>query len=417
MARSLRLAVPPPRRLRATRRPSVDEVIARHRPWEPVHCLRPRVLEAQARRFVALFPGVVLYAVKANPDPGVLRALHRGGVRNFDVASPGEVRLLRRLLPRARLHYMHPVKPRAAIAKAYGAHGVRDFALDCAAELDKILTETGHADDLGLFVRLALPKGRAVYDLSGKFGAPPEEAALLLRACRRVAPRVGLCFHVGSQCLDPGAYEAALELCGAALRRAGVAIDVLDVGGGFPVPYADDDPPPLEDFIAAIGRGVARLDLPAHCRLWAEPGRNLAAPGVSVVAQVLLRRGSALHISDGVYGSLADAGSAGVRFPVRLIRPDGFAEAPPQPFSLFGPTCDSADRMAGPFHLPGDVREGDWIEFGQLGAYGATLRTAFNGFEAAYAVEVRDPPLVLPQAPAVAGAAGARAFAKRPVAR
>ncbi len=243
-------------------------------------------------------------------------------------------------------------------------------------------------------VRLALPKGSAGIDLSGKFGAAPEAAAALLRAARPHAKRLGVSFHVGSQCLDPLAWRQALALAGAMLRDAGVAIEVIDVGGGFPVRYPDADPPPLGAFIAEIEAGVERLGLP-DVRLWAEPGRALVAGGTSVVVQVQQRRGDALYINDGVFGSLADAGTLGFRFPVRLIRPDGAAPSEATvAFSLFGPTCDSADRMRGPFVLPADAAEGDWIEIGQLGAYGACLRTAFNGFDRARLVEVRDPPLL-----------------------
>src|SRR5919202_1517448 len=139
---------------------------------------RSAVSEA-ARDFVAGFPGEVLYAVKCNPEPAVLRALWAGGVRHFDCASAGEVSLVRSMFPEAGIHFMHPVKARSAIREAWGRHGVRDFVLDSAEELAKILAETGAgaADDLGLVVRLALPKGEAVYDLSGKFGAAPAEAA------------------------------------------------------------------------------------------------------------------------------------------------------------------------------------------------------------------------------------------------
>ena len=187
------------------------------------------------------------------------------------------------------------------------------------------------------------------------------------------------------------------------IRTAAVAVDVIDVGGGFPVSYPDVDPPPLGAFIAEIEAGVERLGL-TGVRLWAEPGRALVAGGASVVVQVQQRRGNALYINDGVYGSLSDAGALGFRYPVRLIRPDGVAPSDqPAAFSLFGPTCDSADRMRGPFLLPADVAEGDWIEIGQLGSYGACLRTAFNGFDRARLVEVRDPPLLA--TPHVASAA------------
>jgi ornithine decarboxylase len=296
---------------------------------------------------------------------------------------------------------MHPIKSRPAIREAY-ALGVRDYVLDGLDELDKIREETGYACDLGLVIRLAMPKGGAVYDLSGKFGAQPAEAAELLRLCRKVALRVGLCFHVGSQCLDPLAYERALSMAGRVIAEAGVAVDVIDVGGGFPVSYPDMVPPPLDDFVAAVRRGFNRLGLPEQCRLWCEPGRALVAPSQSLVVRVMARRDrvegelGALFINDGVYGSLSDAGaSMGFRFPVRLIRDGGgLGSEELCAFEFFGPTCDSADRMRGPFLLPSDVREGDWIEIGQLGAYGSALRTGFNGFEAASLIEVRDAPLL-----------------------
>lgn len=374
--------------------PTVAEVVTLLRPDEPVHCLRPAVLTELARRLVGEFPGDVLYAVKCNPEPSVLRALAEGGVSHFDAASLSEVQLVRRMFPSASIHFMHPVKARGAIRDAYALYGVRDFSLDCRDELDKIRAETNGASDLGLFVRLALPKGPAVYDLSGKFGASPEQAADLLREVRAVAPRVGVCFHVGSQCLTPKAYEDGLDLAAEVVARAGVPIEVMDIGGGFPSRYPDAEPPPLQDFIDAIARGMARLDAPG-CRLWCEPGRALVASGATLLVRVELRRDRSLFINDGVYGSLFDAGRTGFRFPARLLRPEGRGQAEEQiPFELLGPTCDSADRMAGPFPLPSDTAEGDWIEIGQMGAYGACLRTAFNGFDRVRMVEVRDRPLI-----------------------
>lgn len=379
--------------------PLVDEVVRSARPSEPLFCLRPAAIAAAARRFVESFPGEALYAVKCNPEPRVLRAAWAGGVRHFDCASLPEVALLRRHLPQAGVHFMHPVKARPAIGEAFRRFGVADFALDSDEELTKILQETaplgllGEPPALGLFVRLAVPRG-GTYDLSGKFGAPPAEAAELLRRARPHAARLGIAFHVGSQCLDPMAYSRALELAAEAATRSGVAIDIVDVGGGFPVSYPDLAPPPLADFLAAIRAGAALFPRPV--RLFAEPGRALVAGGGSLVVQVQHRRGGALYVNDGIYGSLSDAGALGLRFPARRIRPDepddeavGFAD-----FELFGPTCDSADHMRGPFRLPRDMREGDWIELGQLGAYGACLRTRFNGFGRIDLVAVADPPML-----------------------
>jgi ornithine decarboxylase len=368
---------------------SVAGVVAALRPEAPLHCLRPATIAAAGATFLGAFPGTVMYAVKCNPDPTVLRALWRGGIRHFDCASAGEVRLVRSMFPDAEIHFMHPVKARGAIREAFVEHGVRDFVLDSAAELGKILEETG-GEGLNLIIRLGLPKGSAVYDLSGKFGAEPAEAVALLRAARPHAGRLGVSFHVGSQCLDPAAYARAIALAASVIREAGVKVEVLDVGGGFPVAYPDVVPPPLSAFMDAIGEAFAQASLPG-VELWAEPGRALVAGGASIVVQVQARRDGMLFINDGVYGALSDAGAPGFRFPAKLMRS---SDAPLVPFSFFGPTCDTADRMEGPFLLPGDAREGDWIEIGQLGAYGACLRTAFNGFDRAGMVEVADLPLL-----------------------
>ena len=370
--------------------PTVDALVADLRPEDPVHCIRPATLAATARDFVAAFPGDVLYAVKCNPDPAVLRALWDGGVRHFDCASPAEVALVRTMFGDAHIHFMHPVKARGAIREAWGRHGVRDFVLDSEAELAKILAETGDHAGIGLIVRLALPKGEAVLDLSGKFGAEAEEAVALLRAARPHAVRLGVAFHVGSQCLDPLAWRRAMDVVRGVIRSAGVAIDIVDVGGGFPVAYPDVELPDFGAILAEIEDGFDRLGQP-DARLWAEPGRALVAAGGAVGVQVQARRGDALYINDGVYGSLADAGALAFRYPVRCLRPEG--EAPDdvlRGFTFFGPTCDSADAMRGPFHLPADIGEGDWIEIFQLGAYGACLRTGFNGFDRARIVEVSD---------------------------
>lgn len=404
-ASRLRVAVSPLRREPSRRRadtalPMVDAVVANLRPEEPLHCLRPAAITAAARSFVASFEGRTLYAVKCNPEPRVLAALWRGGVRAFDCASPAEIALVRQVLPEATIHYMHPVKARAAIRSAWHQHGVCDFAIDSAAELDKILAEVGDTPDamgeLGLIVRLALPKGGAALDLSGKFGIAPEDAPALLRRASGVAARLGVSFHVGSQCADPARWSAAIALAGDVAVAAGVKLDVLDVGGGFPVAYtADADLPQLAAFMAEIDAGVAtlneRLGELAPAEIWAEPGRALVAQGASVVVQVQARKGDALYINDGVYGSLADAGALNWQFPLRPVRR---TDAGLRRFTLFGPTCDSLDRMDGGFWLPEDIAEGDWIEIGQLGAYGATLRTAFNGFDRGQLVEVADAPLL-----------------------
>ncbi len=389
---------------------TVDEVAKRLKPEDPVQCIFPDSVRGQAQKFTSLFPGAVLYAVKCNPGPEFLRHMYAAGVRHFDVASLEEVRLVRGLFKNAHMHFMHPVKSREAIRIAYKM-GVRTFSLDTAAELIKILEETNSAKDLKLFIRLAVSGNAAAYDLSGKFGAAPSSAANLLRHARKVAHKVGVCFHVGSQCMDPAAYRAAIERASAVIAKAKIKIDVLDVGGGFPATYPGMTPPPLESYMDAV-IAAAQPMVEQGVELWCEPGRAMVAAGASMLVRVNLRKGRRLYINDGTYGSLFDAGALNWRYPVRLVRPlvktgkdsnDPNSRAPSEKmvqFSFYGPTCDNLDKMKGPFLLPEDTQEGDWIEIGMLGAYGAAMQTRFNGFHASIAATVwpEAPPFIFDRA-------------------
>ena len=375
---------------------SVDDVAKRLKPEAPVQCIFPAPIRAQAQKFLAQFPGKVLYAVKCNPGEEFLRHMHAAGIRQYDVASLDEVRLVKDLFPKsAELHFMHPVKSREAIRQAYKL-GVRTFALDSSGELMKILEETKSAKDLTLMIRLAVSGNVAAYDLSGKFGAAPATAADLLRHARKVAHRIGVCFHVGSQCMDPVAYKSALGRAADIISKAKVRVDIIDVGGGFPADYPNMTPPPLENYMQAINEAaqpiIGNIGVAAGAELWCEPGRAMVAAGGAMLARVSLRKGRRLYINDGTYGSLFDAGALNWRFPVRLVRPLSRAgknsSAPNMrtpsekmvPYSFYGPTCDSLDKMKGPFMLPEDTQEGDWIEIGMLGSYGSTMQTRFNGF-------------------------------------
>ena len=134
-------------------------------------------------------------------------------------------------------------------------------------------------------------------------------------------------------------------------------------------------PPDLADYLAAIDRGFAEMMVHETTELWCEPGRALVAEGSSLLTRVELRKGDALYLNDGAYGSLFDAAHAKWPFPVKLVRGEGARDAELGPFRFFGPTCDSADHMPGPFWLPEDVREGDYVEIGMLGAYGVAMAT------------------------------------------
>ena len=365
-------------------------------PDEPVILNRPQAASRAARFFVEKFPGKSLYAVKANPSPDLLRVLWDAGVTHYDVASIAEVRLVRGVLPEATLCFMHPVKTASAITEAYRVHGVRTFSLDSHEELEKIVTATRGDDgevamDLSLCVRLRVSSDHSKLSLAAKFGIDLADAAPLLQATRQVADALGVCFHVGSQAMTPFAYVQALERVRAAIVDAAVTVDIIDVGGGFPSIYPGMEPPPLEDYFAAIHRASESLPISYSSELWCEPGRALCAEYNSLIVKVEKRRGDELYINDGAYGALFDAAHVGWVFPVKLLRDDAFGEE--QGFSFFGPTCDDMDFMEGPFTLPADMRAGDYIEIGMLGAYGAAMRTAFNGFGQGAAVTVDDEPM------------------------
>jgi ornithine decarboxylase len=373
--------------------PDVRSMVAALQPSYPVYCLRPHVIARSAQRFLELFPGRVLYAVKCNPHPRVLRALYDAGIRHFDTASLPEIALVRETFPDAGAYFMHPVKARAAIHTATRVYGIDTFVIDHARELDKVLDETGGAEGLIIVVRLRTPAVEGVfYHLSDKFGAAPDEAAALLREARSRGCQVGLCFHVGSQCRVPAAYGQALALVGEILEKAATPIQLLDIGGGFPAAYPGTAVPPLETFMAEIEAGLQALRLRRDCILMCEPGRALVADGMSLVTQVQLRKGDQVYINDGIYGSLSETVTAGLLLPTRLVRLRGAPAETLRPFTLNGPTCDSLDVLPPKFDLPEDVTEGDWIELDRVGAYSNALASRFNGFYPETLVVVQDEP-------------------------
>jgi ornithine decarboxylase len=372
--------------------------IARLKPVQPVTLLRPQAAKAAARFFVEKFPGRSLYAVKANPSPDLIRVLWEGGITHYDVASIGEVRMVREVVPQATLCFMHPVKAEEAIAEAYHEHGVRTFSLDSLEELEKIVTACATdgvaASDLNLLVRVRVSSEHSKLSLASKFGADPAELKALLMAARQASDALGICFHVGSQAMTTAAYAEAMTRVRDAIVEAAVTVDIVDVGGGFPSCYPGMEPPPLESFFAVIHESFEKLPISYSAELWCEPGRALCAEYASVLVRVEKRRGDELYINDGAYGTLFDAAHIGWRFPTRLVR-DGGSDVRPHGFSFYGPTCDDLDHMVGPFELPADIGPGDYVEIGMLGAYGAAMRTRFNGFGSAngWSVVVTDAPM------------------------
>ncbi|MDZ7840110.1 MAG: type III PLP-dependent enzyme [Gammaproteobacteria bacterium] len=356
-------------------------------PSYPVYCLDLAGLAAHARAFVDAFPGRVLYAVKCNPYRKIIDTLYEAGVRHFDTASLPEIAQVRESHRDAGAYFMNPAKARAVIRTAYEVYGVRHFVVDHLSELEKTLEATG-GEGIVVHVRLKTGETKVLFDLASKFGAPLEEAVELLAAVHSEGLRSGLAFHVGSQCQSVQAYRDALRLCAEVVRESGVNIDYLDIGGGFPAYYPGQSIEPLAAYFSAITQELATMRLRNDTVLMCEPGRALVADYQSLLTQVLLRKEDAIYINDGIYGSLSELVLTRLELPMRVIRLDGPVSEQTRRFTVYGPTCDSMDILPNKCELPDDIREGDWIEIGQLGAYSNAGATRFNGFSAETYVEV-----------------------------
>ncbi len=376
---------------------SAAEFVAARKPERPVIAARPHAAARAARWFIDNFPGDVAYAYKANSSVFFIGALYGAGIRHFDVASVPELEDAV-TIPGAHLHFMHPIKSREAIRKAYHVHGIRSYSLDSEDELLKLVTETagknGPARDLILFVRISVQPINSAIPLERKFGITGPKAAKLLEKTRQVAAELGVTFHVGSQTMTPDAYVGALSEVAQLIAKAGVVVDRLDVGGGFPSVYPGMNPAPLSDFISAINDSVNKLPVRDNVRLMCEPGRALAAEAESLIVRVEARRDNDLFINDGGYGVLFDAAHLNWVFPARLVSRNAAPGEASTPFALWGPTCDSIDYMKGPFVLPGGIREGDYIEITNVGAYGRAIAGDFNGYGKYDEVMLDDEPMM-----------------------
>jgi len=358
----------------------VDDVITRLQPSEPVFCLEPAKLRAAAKSFDA-FPGRSLFAVKCNPHPFVLQTLFGAGITDFDVASLDEVRLIDGMFGAgAGQFFNNPAKTRPAIRAASQHHGIRFYTADCIDEIEKIIQEAGDRDDLIIAVRLATKPADARYILSTKFGAQPADARVMLEHIRNQGIKAGISFHVGSQCLAPKAFADAVQLAAKVARSAAVNLSVLNVGGGFPAAYPGDDVAGRDVYFGHLIRSIRDASLPRGCIVVCEPGRALVADAGTTIVQVVMRRGRNIFINDGIFGTLQELGHPKERRPVRLVRNREPCISKNADFKVYGPTCDSNDVLGAPFSLPDDVREGDWIEIGMMGAYSLSMRTHFNGF-------------------------------------
>jgi ornithine decarboxylase len=373
---------------------SVDELVNKIQPVDPVYCIRPDSIKSACNWFKNNFPGSILYAVKTNPIEKIIKNIAESGINRFDVASINEIKLIKKILPKARAYYMNTVKSRDHIKEAYFNYNIRDFALDTKDELQKIIETTNGAKDLTLYVRVSISNEHAEIDLSQKFGALPNEALGLLRLAKAHAKKAGLSFHVGSQCMHPISYAKGIREVGNIIKKTKIIPDIINVGGGFPSIYPDLNPLPLESYINEIKKAFDNLKLEKKPELLCEPGRALVAESGSSIVKVVLRKKQKIYINDGTYGSLFDAGVLNFVLPTRMIPNGRMTSKKLTSFSFYGPTCDSADFMKGPFVLPNNLKEGDYIEIGQLGAYSLTFRTRFNGFYSDKILEVYDKPIM-----------------------
>ena len=372
---------------------SAATLVGADQPQRPVIGVRPHAAEKAAKWFLNHFPGTPLYAVKANDNPIVVDALYKAGIRSFDVTSLGEIEKYTHLEGR-QLFCMHPIKSRDLIRRAYFDYGVRNFSLDCESELLKIVEETGRARDLNLHVRIAVPNEHSVIPLDRKFGIEPHLAPALIRQTRQVASGLGVSFHVGSQALYPHNYARAIALITEVIETASMPLEFFDVGGGFPVMHPGSEPPPLMDYAREVKNCLVAHRLDGY-QILSEPGRALVAESESLIVQVWARKDHALYISDGTYGCLFEGAKiyGGLSYPVVRIRDEREVGGRLEAFTLWGPSCDSIDYLPGPFFLPHDTHEGDYIEIGLTGAYGRVSASNFNGFGHYDEVILEDEPI------------------------
>ena len=373
---------------------TVEELINRLKPSEPIYCIRKKSIQLASKFFKNKFPGKVLYAVKTNPHPTILKTIIDSGIKNCDVASINEIKTIRSINKSVKCSYMNTVKSRESIKEAYFKYGVKNFSLDSKDELIKIIESTNQAKDLGLFVRVTVSNEHAEIDLSKKFGALSSEATGLLRLTKQYAKKIGLSFHVGSQCMHPISYSKGIAEIGSIIKRTRIIPDFINVGGGFPTIYPDLVPRSIENYFEEIKEALKNLKLEKLPEIICEPGRAIVAESGSTIVRVNLRKKQKLYINDGTYGTLFDAGFPNIVYPSKLITNGRVISKKLTSFDFYGPTCDSMDYMKGPFILPNNVKENDYIELGQLGAYGLTFRTDFNGLYSNNIFEVEDGPIM-----------------------
>ena len=352
--------------------------LARAQPDHPILYFAPRTLHETAARFQAGFPGLVTYAVKANPHPAVLSNLVAAGVSAFDVASPAEMEAVRAASPVAVMHYNNPMRSEEEIAAGI-AHRVSSWSVDEVSELKKLRAVPRSCE---IAVRFALPVAGAAYDFGSKFGAAPDDAVELLKLVAAEGWSPALCFHPGTQCEDASAWVQYIGEAKRIADAAGVTLARLNVGGGFAA-NRDGVAPDLELVFDAISAAVDAAFGADQPTLICEPGRAMVAESCTLSARIkgLRKGGDVVFLNDGIYGGLVDIRDMGLPGRVHVVNDQGrHRAAAVQPRIVFGPTCDSLDRLPDGLPLPQDTEMGDYVLFPGLGAYSSAMSTQFNGY-------------------------------------
>jgi ornithine decarboxylase len=346
---------------------------------KPFYIFKPKKVKKNVEAFIKKFNGEAIYSVKTNPNDYVVKKIYDSGIRSFDVASLKEIKLIKSLFSNCKIYYMNPVKPYLMIQKSYFEFGVRDFSFDCNDELEKIYKATDKAKDLNLHIRISTHNNFSKVNLSKKFGIEGREASYLIRKASEISQNIGVSFHVGSQCLSPEAYKSAIRKVSLIVRKSGVKIKFLNIGGGFPGKYSEKNLPTLTEYFEKINSEFKKNFNYSHdVKLLSEPGRVLVYDCMSLVVKVILKKKKKLFINDGIHGHLSEIKKLGLVQPVRLFRKKKKKKV--APFSFYGPTCDSNDFLKGPYFLPESIKNDDYIEIDLMGAYTLTTNNDFNGF-------------------------------------
>jgi len=354
---------------------SPEDLIEKLRPEEPVLCISESKLKEAVKTFIQGFPGEVLYAVKANPHPEVIKALYRAGIHSFDVASLNEIKKIFLLEKKAHCYFNHPIKNSRAIKESYSIYGLRHFVVDSLSEWEKVMEGTG--PDITIEFRLSVRSGSRYFDFSEKFGMSPEEAIHCIHETQKRKIAWALFFHVSSQSEDITAYKDALELCEKIIEEVKEKPSFIDVGGGFPCGGEGFSIEKMNEIFNLISQAREKWSFPS---LLCEPGRALVADAGTLVTQVVTVNKDKLYLNDGIYGGLSEVNEIQLNPKVRAFSLSHSLHEKLKPYRVFGPTCDSIDKLNSTFSLPDNLMEGDWVMIPTLGAYSIALTTHFNGF-------------------------------------